>query len=65
MNFDIPLIRQHDDSTLTPIEKTRHALDSLITALMLQGTIDNPEASKEEIETFVTLSVAARIPAEA
>lgn len=65
MNFDIPLIRQHDDSALTPIEKTRHALDSLITALMLQGTIDNPEASQEEIETFVTLSVAARIPAEA
>ena len=59
------LIRQDDGTTLTPIERTMVGLDSLITALMMQGTINDPKASAEEVETFMTLSVAAIIPAEA
>ena len=66
MTFNIPLIQTNDWSKeLTPLEKTMIGLDSTITALMLQGTINDPKASKEEVETFMTLSVAAIIPAEA
>tara|TARA_B100000683_G_scaffold262847_1_gene290503 strand:+ start:897 stop:1091 length:195 start_codon:yes stop_codon:yes gene_type:complete len=61
----LPLIRQDDDSNLTPIDRAVCGLDSLITALMMQGTINDPKASAEEVETFMTLSVAATIPAEA
>ena len=66
MTFEIPLIRSEDWSkALTPLEKTMIGLDSTITALMLQGSITDPKVSKEEVETFMTLSVAAIIPAEA
>lgn len=66
MTFEIPLIRSEDWSkALTPLEKTMIGLDSTITALMLQGSINDPKVSKEEVETFMTLSVAAIIPAEA
>lgn len=61
----IPLIRKDDDSTLTPIERTTRACEQVITALMMQGSIDDPKASQEEVETFTTLSVATIIPAEA
>ena len=61
----LPFIRQDDGSSLTPIERSMIGLDSLITALIMQGTINNPETSVEEIETFMTLSVAATVPAEA
>jgi len=61
----LPFIRQDDGSSLTPIERSMIGLDSLITALMMQGTINNPETSVEEVETFMTLSVAATVPAEA
>jgi len=40
-------------------------LDATITALMMQGSIDESKASAEEIETLMTLSVAATVPAEA
>ena len=66
MTFEIPLIRNEDWSKgLTPLEKTMIGLDSTITALMLQGSINDPKVSEEEVETFMTLSVAAIIPAEA
>lgn len=61
----LPFIRLDDGSNLTPIERSMIGLDSLITALMMQGTINNPETSVEEVETFMTLSVAATVPAEA
>ena len=61
----LPFIRQDDGSSLTPIERSMIGLDSMITSLMMQGTINDPKASAEEIETFMTLSVAATIPAEA
>ena len=59
------LIRTDDESTLTPIERTTIGLDAMITALMMQGTINDPKVSQEEVETFTTLSVATIIPAEA
>jgi|TARA_B100000242_G_C42810008_1_gene376624 hypothetical protein len=66
MTFDIPLIRTEDWSKgLTQIERTKIGLDATITALMLQGSLNDPKVSKEEVETFMTLSVAATIPAEA
>lgn len=61
----IPLLRTDDDSNLTPIERTTIGLDAVITALMMQGTINDPKATQQEIETFTTLSVATIIPAEA
>ena len=61
----LPLIRQDDGTTLTPIERTMIGLDATITALMMQGSIDESKASAEEIETLMTLSVAATVPAEA
>ena len=61
----IPLIRTDDGEALTPIERSRITCDQIITALMMQGTMNDPKASKEEIDTFRTLSVATIIPAEA
>jgi len=61
----IPLIRTDDGEALTPIERSRITCDQIITALMMQGTMNDPKASQEEIDTFRTLSVATIIPAEA
>lgn len=61
----IPLIRTDDGEALTPIERSRITCDQIITALMMQGTMNDPKASKEEVDTFRTLSVATIIPAEA
>ena len=63
--LSIPLIRTDDESKLTPIERTTIGLDAVITALMMQGTINDPTATDQERETFTTLSVATIIPAEA
>ena len=61
----IPLIRTDDESNLTPIERTTLGLDAMITALMMQGTLNDPAVTDQERETFTTLSVATVIPAEA
>jgi hypothetical protein len=61
----IPLIRIDDESNLTPIERTTLGLDAMITALMMQGTLNDPTVTDQERETFTTLSVATIIPAEA
>ena len=61
----IPLIRTDDESTLTPIERTTIGCEQVITALMMQGTLNDPNVTPQEIETFTTLSVATIIPAEA
>jgi hypothetical protein len=61
----IPLIRTDDESNLTPIERTALACEQVITALMMQGTLNDPNVSPQEIEAFTTLSVATIIPAEA
>jgi hypothetical protein len=61
----IPLIRTDDESNLTPIERTKIGLDAVITALMMQGTLNDPAVTDTERETFTTLSVATIIPAEA
>lgn len=61
----IPLFRNEDDSTLTPIERTAFGCEQVITALMMQATIDDPAISELEIETYTTLSVATLVPAEA
>ena len=63
--LSIPLIRIDDESKLTPIERTTIGLDAVITALMMQGTINDPTVTDQERETFTTLSVATIIPAEA
>jgi hypothetical protein len=63
--LSIPLIRTDDESKLTPIERTTIGLDAVITALMMQGTINDPTVTDQERETFTTLSVATIIPAEA
>ena len=60
----IPLIRTDDESNLTPIERTTLGLDAMITALMMQGTLNDPTVTDQERETFTTLSVATIIPAE-
>jgi hypothetical protein len=66
MTHDIPLIRNDEWSkNLTPMEKRILGLDSMITALMMQGSINDPKSSMEEVETFMTLSVATIQPAEA
>ena len=61
----IPLLRSDDETALTPIERTKIGLDAVITALMMQGTINDPKVTDQERETFTTLSVATIIPAEA
>mgnify|MGYP003629230941 CR=1 FL=1 len=59
----IPLIRT--DSNLTPIERTAMGCEQVITALMMQATMDDPQVTDQEREVYTTLSVAAVIPAEA
>ena len=61
----IPLIRTDDDCHLGPMERSVLSLESLITALMTQGTLEDPTVTELERETFTTLSVATIIPAEA
>jgi hypothetical protein len=61
----IPLIRTDDDTNVTPIERTALACEQVITAMMMQATLDDPTVSEAEREVFTTLSVATIIPAEA
>ena len=61
----LPLIRTDDDSNLTPIERTAMGCEQVITALMMQATMDDPQVTDQEREVYTTLSVAAVIPAEA
>ena len=61
----IPLIRTDDESSLTPIERTTLICEQVVTAIMMQATINDPQATAQERETFTTLSVATIIPAEA
>jgi len=61
----IPLIRTDTGDSLTPIERTTLACEQVITALMMQGTLNDPAVTDEQRETFTTLSVATIIPAEA
>ena len=61
----IPLIRTDDETRLTPIERTTLACEQVITALMMQGTLNDPTVTDEQRETFTTLPVATIIPAEA
>jgi hypothetical protein len=63
--LSLPLIRQDDNSHFSPMDKVLVGLDSMITALMMQGTINDPESSQDEVDTFRTLSVATIVPAEA
>ena len=61
----IPLIRTDDESTLTPIERTALACEQLITAMMMQATLNDPNITPHEVEAYTTLSVATILPAEA
>ena len=61
----IPLIRTDDETRLTTLERTTIACEQIITALMMQGTLNDPAVTDTERETFTTLSVATIIPAEA
>ena len=60
-----PLIRTDDEKSLTPFDRSTMGLDSVITAIMMQATIEDPNITAQEIETYTTLSVAAMMPAEA
>ncbi len=61
----IPLIRTETDANVTPIERTALACEQVITAMMMQATLDDPAVTDQEREVFTTLSVATIIPAEA
>ena len=61
----IPLIRTETEANVTPIERTALACEQVITAMMMQATLDDPAVTEAEREVFTTLSVAAVIPAEA
>jgi len=61
----IPLIRTEADANITPIERTALACEQVITALMMQATLNDPAVTEAEREVFTTLSVATIIPAEA
>ena len=61
----IPLIRTETDANVTPIERTALACEQVITAMMMQATLDDPTVTEAEREVFTTLSVATIIPAEA
>tara|TARA_S200000501_G_scaffold340399_1_gene348944 strand:+ start:317 stop:580 length:264 start_codon:yes stop_codon:yes gene_type:complete len=63
--LSLPLIRTDDESQLTPFDRTAFGLDSVITALMMHATMLDPNVTKQEIETYTTLSVATILPAEA
>ena len=39
----IPLIRTDNDEGLTPIERTTLACEQIVTALMMHGTLSDPE----------------------
>ena len=61
----IPLIRTETDANVTPIERTTLACEQVITALMMQATLNDPAVTEAEREVFTTLSVATIMPAEA
>ena len=61
----IPLIRTETDANVTPIERTTLACEQVITAMMMQATLNDPTISEAEREVYTTLSVATIIPAEA
>ena len=61
----IPLIRTETDANVTPIARTTLACEQVITALMMQATLNDPAVTEAEREVFTTLSVATIIPAEA
>ena len=61
----IQLIRTEADANITPIERTALACEQVITALMMQATLNDPAVTEAEREVFTTLSVATIIPAEA
>ena len=61
----IPLIRTENDANVTPIERTTIICEQVITALMMQATLDDPAVTEAEREVFTTLSVATIVPAEA
>ena len=61
----IPLIRTENDANVTPIERATLAGEQVITALMMQATLNDPAVTEAEREVFTTLSVATIIPAEA
>ena len=61
----IPLIRTETDANVTPIERTTLACEQVITALMMQATLNDPAVTEAEREVFTTLRVATIIPAEA
>jgi hypothetical protein len=61
----IPLIRTDDNSNLTPIERTAVGCEQMITALMMQASMDDPQVTDQEREVYTTLSVATIVPAEA
>ena len=46
----IPLIRTDDEKTLTPIERTTIACEQIITALMMQGTLMDPNVTPQEMD---------------
>ena len=61
----IPLIRTDDNTSLTPLERNKLSLDQVVTALMMQATLNDPQVTDQEREAFTTVSVATIIPAEA
>ena len=61
----IPLIRTDDDSQLTTIERTAMGCEQVITAMMMQATMTDPQVTDQEREVYTTLSVATIVPAEA
>ena len=61
----IPLIRTETDANVTPIERTTLVCEQVITAMMMQATLNDPTISEAEREVYTTLSVATIIPAEA
>tara|TARA_B100000941_G_C28332098_1_gene462138 strand:+ start:123 stop:317 length:195 start_codon:yes stop_codon:yes gene_type:complete len=61
----IPLIRTDTGDSLTTIERTTQTCEQIITALMMQGSLNQDGNTVEESDMFRTLSVATIIPAEA
>jgi hypothetical protein len=62
--LNIPLIRI-EEMNLTPIERTAMACEQVITAMMMQATLDDPTVTAHEVEVYTALSVATVTPAEA
>jgi hypothetical protein len=44
----IPLIRTDNESNLSPMERSMVVCEQLITALMMQGTLDDPTLTAQE-----------------